>query len=90
MATVFLDGPNNSTLFTTCCDVAILDHQGNCPQCGQDVQPKTRTERWETAYGPIRRKVRWYGNWYPNHGEGRKRGMSSNQSLDGRKERQEP
>lgn len=77
MATVFLDGPTNSTLFTTCCEVAILDHEGKCPSCGQDVQPKTRTERWETAYGPIRRGVQWYGNYYPNHGEGRKRKTSS-------------
>lgn len=71
MATVFLDGPTNSTLFTTCCEVAICDDQKVCPRCRQDVQPETRTARWGVAFGPIRRKERWYGNWYPNHGEGR-------------------
>lgn len=71
MATVFLDSPTNSTLFTTCCEVAICDHEKVCPRCRQAVSPETRTARWETAYGPIRRKERWYGNWYPNHGEGR-------------------
>lgn len=71
MATVFLDGPTNSTLFTTCCEVAILDDQEACPRCRQDVEPKGKLSRWETAYGPIRRGQRWYGNWYPNHGKGR-------------------
>lgn len=72
MATVYLDSPTNSTLFTTCCDVAVLDRDDCCPMCGQDVQPKGQRERWEIAYGPIRRRERWYGNWYPNHGEGRR------------------
>lgn len=71
MATVFLDGPNNSTLFTTCCEVAILDHQNLCPRCRQEVVPEGRSARWEAAYGPIRTKRRWYGNWFPNHGKGR-------------------
>lgn len=72
MSTVYLDGPTNSTLFTTCCDVAIQDDQDNCPQCRQSVSPRGRNARWEAAYGPIRRQQRAYGNWYPNHGEGRK------------------
>ncbi|MER9769009.1 hypothetical protein NKJ09_23425 [Mesorhizobium sp. M0189] len=70
MATVFLDGPNNSTLFTTCCETAITDEENVCPRCRQDVEPTGRTARWETAYGHIRRGG-WYGNWYPNHGKGR-------------------
>jgi len=58
MATVRLCGPLNSTMFTTCCDVAILDHQGKCPQCSEDVEPfnpesqyRTHRARWEKAYG---------------------------------------
>lgn len=71
MATVFLCGPTNSTLFTTCCEVAVCDDEMVCPHCRQEVQPVGRLARWEAAYGPIRRKQRGYGNWYPNHGEGR-------------------
>lgn len=71
MATVFLDGPNNSTMFTTCCEVAVCDDQNSCPRCRQDVEPKGGRARWEVAYGRIRRGG-GYGNWYPNHGEGRK------------------
>lgn len=63
MSTVQLCGPTNSTMFTTCCNVAILDHQGKCPQCREDVVPfnpeseyRTRRARWEKAYGPYRRK----------------------------------
>jgi len=82
MSTVFLDGPNNSTLFTTCCEVAITDREGCCPYCGQDVEPKGAGARWSTAYGPIRRKERWYGNWFPNHGEGRKRGVLPKEAKD--------
>lgn len=72
MATVFLDGPNNSTMFTTCCEVAICGDQNKCPYCKQDVEPKGDRSRWEVAYGRIRRGA-GYGNWYPNHGEGPKR-----------------
>ena len=67
MSSVFLSGPTNSTMFTTCCEVAINDEQGACPRCKQDVQPKGRDARWSTAYGPIKRGQRWYGNWFPNH-----------------------
>ena len=59
---VYLDGPTNSTMFTTCCEVAICDHQDHCPKCGKEVFPKGHRARWEQAYGPIRRKERWYGN----------------------------
>ncbi len=74
MATVFLSGPNNSTMFTTCCEVAITDEQNRCPYCSQEVTPEGHSARWEVAYRPIQQGRRWYGNWYPNHGEGRKRG----------------
>jgi hypothetical protein len=70
MATVYLDSPTNSTMFTTCCDAAITDAENKCPRCKQHVTPPG-PNRWESAYGPIRRKERWYGNHWPNHGEGR-------------------
>jgi hypothetical protein len=66
MSTVFLCGPNNSTMFTTCCEVAICDDQSLCPRCRQEVLPRSRNERWERAYGPIRDGRRWYGNPMPN------------------------
>jgi hypothetical protein len=66
MATVFLACPTNSTLFTTCCEVAILDSQANCPGCGQKVYPDGRTERWQSAFGPIKNGKRGYGNFRPN------------------------
>lgn len=69
MATVYLASPTNNTMFTTCCEVAILDHQTRCPHCGQDVIPHGLRDRWEIAYRPIARGERWYGNWYPNHGK---------------------
>jgi hypothetical protein len=63
VSTVFLDSPTNSTLFTTCCEVAICDDQSRCPRCHQEVFPKGRNSRWGMAYGPIRRKERGYGNY---------------------------
>lgn len=65
MATVYLCSPTNSTLFTTCCDCAILDRQANCPSCGQPVKPQG-SSRWNTAYEPIKAGHRWYGNHRPN------------------------
>lgn len=56
MPTVRLSGPNNSTLFTTCCEVAICDDQANCPVCKEEITPRSRQDRWEAAYGPWRRK----------------------------------
>jgi len=55
MSTVYLCSPTNSTMFTTCCEVAICDDEGSCPKCKEDVTPKGRNARWEHAYGPIRR-----------------------------------
>jgi len=39
MASVFHDGPNNSTKFTTCCSTAICDDEQKCPRCKKDVYP---------------------------------------------------
>lgn len=76
MATVYLCNSTNSTMFTTCCNVAICDDQKLCPKCGDEVVPRTRAERWRTAYGAAtgkygRHPVNGYGwgNWYPNHGK---------------------
>ena len=55
MPTVFLCSPTNSTMFTTCCEVAICDDQANCPRCNAEITPRSREGRWEAAYGPQRR-----------------------------------
>lgn len=68
MPTVFLCSPTNSTMFTTCCEVAITDEQIFCPSCRRDVVPHSRNERWDAAYGPIKRRHEGYGNRWPNHG----------------------
>jgi hypothetical protein len=39
MSGVKYDNPYNSTHFTTCCEVAILDYQQKCPSCREDVYP---------------------------------------------------
>lgn len=77
MATVYLCSPTNSTMFTTCCDCAVSDNQNACPNCGQAVEPQGASARWSAAYGKITNKTGWYGNDYPNHGEGRWRGARS-------------
>lgn len=55
MAGVFYDNPYNSTYFTSCCRVAILDHQQVCPACKKDVYPfyegMSDQERREAAGG---------------------------------------
>jgi hypothetical protein len=38
----------NSTLFTSCCGIAILDYQYNCPKCGKSIDAKPK-ERWDIA-----------------------------------------
>ena len=60
MSTVFLCCPTNSTMFTTCCQVAICDDETKCPRCKETVEPQGHYARWEKAYGPIRRKERGY------------------------------
>lgn len=56
MASVFLCSPTNSTMFTTCCQVAINDDQANCPVCKAEILPRSREGRWASAYAPWRRK----------------------------------
>ena len=53
---VSLSGPTNSTLFSTCCHVAVCDHHKACPSCGKRVVPGSPVERWESAYAPYRWK----------------------------------
>jgi hypothetical protein len=62
MIRVILCGPNNSTIFTNCCEVAICDDQAFCPACKQEVYPgqdatnhERRTARWNMAFAPYRR-----------------------------------
>lgn len=62
MIGVRLCGPNNSTIFTNCCEVAICDDEACCPRCKQEVHPgreatqhQRRVDRWNMAYGPYRR-----------------------------------
>lgn len=58
MIYVQLDNPYNSTIFTNCCKVAILEHQADCPMCGEEVYPgreatnhERNKYRWSWAYG---------------------------------------
>lgn len=43
----------NSTMFTTCCKVAICDDQANCPSCGEPVIGYDANTNHE------RRRIRW-------------------------------
>lgn len=55
MANVYYCSDTNSTLFTTCCNVAICDDQQKCPSCMKEVYPfyegMTSKERDEAAGG---------------------------------------
>ena len=72
MPTVQLSGPTNSTMFTTCCGVAICDDQAACPRCGEDIYPffegMSNAEREKLALGayssPVRR-LRWEAAYGP-------------------------
>lgn len=66
MSTVYLCSATNSTLFTTCCDVAIDDRSAVCPKCRGEVTPVGASARWQSAYDPIKRGSRGYGNHVPN------------------------
>lgn len=63
MPSVYLSSETNSTMFTTCCRVAICDDQGSCPNCKEDIEPKGSRARWQHAYGPIRRGERGYSRY---------------------------
>lgn len=56
-AWVFLSNRGNSTMFTTCCEVAILDRQKQCPKCQKYVyghdsinEHQRGIKRWQYAY----------------------------------------
>lgn len=51
MPSVYLCSPTNSTMFTTCCNVAIGDDQNNCPKCSANIEPQGHKSRWIHAYG---------------------------------------
>ena len=55
MANVFLCSPTNSTMFTTCCEVAILDSEKDCPRCKEEIEQQGHGERWRYAYGKQKR-----------------------------------
>jgi hypothetical protein len=66
MTGVFLCSPTNSTMFTTCCEVAICDYQQKCPCCNKYVYPfneyMTDKEREDLAggyYNSKTRELRW-------------------------------
>ena len=66
MSYVRLSSAYNSTIFTTCCEVAICDDQQKCPSCGEDVFPFYKgmpdAERAEAAGGYFHhntRMARW-------------------------------
>lgn len=48
MASVRYCSHTNSTLFTTCCGIAICDDQSKCPGCGEEV-PHNPRERHDIA-----------------------------------------
>ena len=58
MIYVQLASRTNSTIFTNCCQVAILPIQPHCPGCGKEVYPgvdatdrQRDMNRWNWAYG---------------------------------------
>lgn len=55
MPTVRFSGPNNSTLFTTCCGSAVIDER-NCPSCGLVISPRSHRARWDAAMGPLEKE----------------------------------
>jgi len=61
---VHLSGPNNSTMFTDCCGVAICRDQQRCPKC------KELIIGWDAESFRDRHTIRW--NYaYHKKGEGR-------------------
>lgn len=61
MSSVYLCSPTNSTMFTTCCNVAILEREKECPKCADIIYPFEREDdqfsendirrlRWSKAY----------------------------------------
>ena len=61
MSSVAYSDPYNSTLFTTCCKVAILAQGRYCPMCSQDVFPFFK--------GMTDKEAREYEGFYNNRAE---------------------
>lgn len=54
---VHFSSPTNSTMFTDCCEMAVLGYQERCPRCSNLVVPAIR--RWAMAMRKQRRFQRW-------------------------------
>ena len=74
MADVYLCSPTNSTMFTTCCRVAICDDQQKCPRCKKYVYPFSEgmsdDDRAEAAGGYHNHNTRM-ARWRRAYGRGR-------------------
>ncbi len=61
MSSVRFSSKTNSTLFTTCCNVAICNDQKQCPGCEQviDLSPQ---QRWNIAMDKLygRKRKRYF------------------------------
>ena len=53
MVGVYFSSPTNSTMFTECCEVAILDYEDNCPKCDKEVVGSSEVELRD------RLRIRW-------------------------------
>lgn len=62
---VHLSGPNNSTPFTDCCGVAVIN-EARCPRCGAEVLPRNPRERFRAAFH--RQPLRYSNSPYYNDG----------------------
>lgn len=62
MASVYYSSKTNSTLFTTCCRVAIQEDEERCPCCKEVVTPEGSRARHDEAMGQMwgaNRVKRW-------------------------------
>lgn len=51
MAGVIYCKPLYINLLTSCCRVAIVDSEIDCPICGEPIDTIGSAERWQSAYG---------------------------------------
>lgn len=70
----------NSTLFSTCCNVAVCDDEACCPRCGELIEPADARSRHDLALriqmGPVR---------YLQHKQYVARQVANDRRLAGRK-----